>query len=190
VLVATPPTLSRFVRRADDMLLGREIVDHEVIDLRVPRVVRVNDVLLDVSPAGWQVAGVDIGVPALLRRLLPRPLRRDIDTAAHLLRWDDLDLLARLVPDGVLPADHRRLASISPADLAGIAAAVPPRQAAALIATLDDARAAATLAELCAERRAAVLAMLNSARIPRILEHTAPVAAAAAPAPLPSTARP
>jgi hypothetical protein len=53
VLVATPPTLSPFVRRADDMLLGREILDREVIDLRVPRVVRVNDVLLEASPARW-----------------------------------------------------------------------------------------------------------------------------------------
>jgi acyl CoA:acetate/3-ketoacid CoA transferase len=92
------------------------------------------------------------------------------------LRWEDLDLLAHMVPDGVLPADHRRLASFAPADLTRITTAVPPRQAAALIATLDAARAAA-------------LATLDSARNARILEHTAPVAAAT-PAPLASTAPP
>jgi hypothetical protein len=149
-----------------------------VIDLRHRRVVRANDVLLDPVRA-WQVVGVDTGAPALLRRLLPRALRRRSRDRppTHLLPWAELDLLARLAPGGVLAADHRRLAGVAPAELARICAAVPPRQAAALLATLEEARAAATLAQLRRERQVAVLATLDPDRVGRILALMAPAAA-------------
>lgn len=135
MLVAIPHPFRPFRRQADDLLLGREVLDREVIDLHRPRVVRANEVLVDPARA-WRVVGVD--------------------------------LLARLVPDGVLDADHRRLARVVPADLARICAALPPRQAAALLATLDEARAADTLALPPQPRQGAVLATLDSDRAARI----------------------
>ena len=42
------------------------------IDLRGPRLVRVNDLLLDMDEDGWHCRGVDLGHRALLHRFLPQ----------------------------------------------------------------------------------------------------------------------
>jgi len=152
------------VRRGEgDLLLGRDMLDRQVIDLHGRRVVRADDVLLDEDTGWWRVRGVETGAGALRRRLLPRSLRpQPADAGARLLAWADLALLPRLGPDTVAPADGRRLATLHPVDLARIAAAVPPRQAAALLAALDDARAAATLALLEPGRRVTLVGPLGA----------------------------
>jgi sporulation protein YlmC with PRC-barrel domain len=96
VLVAQEPKLGLYRRHVRDILLVREVMDRQVIDLRVTRPVRVNDLLIAESNNGWEVAGVALGVGALVRRRLPRALRRDV--RVRLLRWTDLELLPRLVP--------------------------------------------------------------------------------------------
>ncbi len=171
-------------RGAGDLLLGRDVLDRQVIDLRGRRVVRADDVLLAENTGWWRVTGVTTGPRAVLRRLLPWRLRpHTAGTDACLLAWADLALLPRLVHDAVEPVDGRPLVALQPADLARIAAAVSIRQAAALLAALDDAQAAATLAVLGPGRRVTLVGTLmgsmGAPRLAAILGQMPPTSAGA-----------
>lgn len=170
-------TLGPFERRAGEVLLGRDIMDSEVIDLRGPRLVRVNNVLLQEEESVWRVVGVDTGTGALVRRLLPRRLRSR-QSSTRLLAWGELELLAGEVPLGVIRPDHRRLARMHPADIARIADVVPGRHAIEIVSSLDDELAADTMEEMIDEKQADVLADLDPERAADILERMAPDAAA------------
>ena len=169
-----PPTA--YARRPGEVLLEHDLLDGTVIDLRGPKVVRVNDVLVEEAISSWLVAGVDVGAGALLHRLLPRALRRP--AAPQLVVWSELELLSSELPDGILPADHRRLARLHPADIARLAEAVPVRQATEIVASLDDELAADTMEEMADERQADVVERLDPERAADILERMAPDAAA------------
>ena len=171
------PPPSPYRRRENEVLAGRDIMDSQVIDLRVPRVVRVNDVLLERAGDGWRITGVDIGVRSLLRRLLPGRSHLH-SAAAHTLRWAEVELIASEIPDGRVVPDHQRLARLHPADIARVADAVPSRQAAEIVASLDDELAADTMEEMIDEKQADVVEHLDPERAADILDHMAPDAAA------------
>lgn len=79
-----------FARREAEALLGRDVMDREVIDVSGTRLVRVTEVVLDKADDAWHVAGVTTGLSAVMRRLLPRALRNS-RRAGKLLSWDNLD---------------------------------------------------------------------------------------------------
>lgn len=55
---------------ADEVLLGRDVLDCQIIDLAGRRVTRASDVVLGVAPGGDLVlVGIEVGVRALIRRL-------------------------------------------------------------------------------------------------------------------------
>src|SRR5207237_2114460 len=78
----------------DDIWLGRDVLDKQVIDTDGRRVVRVNDLQLVESGGKMMLVGADIGVRGLLRRLgieglgksLVRLFRRDLPMV--LVSWD------------------------------------------------------------------------------------------------------
>lgn len=180
--VAGAPEPRPYTRRPAEVLLGRDVMDGEVISLRGPRVVRVNDVALDRAGDDWAVTGIDTGTGALVRRLLlPRAvrLRRGAaGRAAHMLPWAELELLASEVPGGGVVADHRRLARLHPADIARVADAVPIRQATEIVSSLDDRLAAHTMEEMIDAKQADVVEELEPERAADILDQMAPDAAA------------
>lgn len=53
----------------DELLLGRDVLDTQVVDLHGRRLSRVSDVLLRATYSGLEVVGVDLGAAGLLRRL-------------------------------------------------------------------------------------------------------------------------
>jgi len=178
VVVASPaPPLAPFERRPREVLLGRDVMDSQVISLAEPRVVRVNDVVLAGDGAAWEVSGVDIGARALLRRVLPRALRPH-GGRTRMIPWVQVELLSSEVPGGLVPPDHRRLARLHPADIARIADAVPRAQATEIVASLDDELAADTMEEMIDAKQADVIEELEPERAADILDRMAPDAAA------------
>ncbi len=182
-LVAGATEPQPYARRPAEVMLGRDVMDGEVISLRGPRVVRVNDVALDRAGDDWTVTGIDTGTRALLRRLLlPRAVRLRRGAAAsratHILPWAELELLASEVPGGGVAADHRRLARLHPADIARVADAVPIRQATEIVSSLDDRLAADTMEEMIDAKQADVVEQLEPERAADILDQMAPDAAA------------
>jgi len=92
IAVAAPAALRPIARRGD-VLLGREVLGRRIIDRRGPRVVRAHDVALDEDTGWWEVAGVDTGAWAALRRLLPDALRPRACAGDCLRPWADLAVL-------------------------------------------------------------------------------------------------
>jgi len=177
-LAASRPGLDPFARRLGEILLGRDLMDSQVIDLRGPHVSRVNDVLLDHDAAGfWQVSGVQTGLRALARRILS-PAVVAAPAQTRLLRWADLELLAGEIPAGLAPPDHHRLAALHPSDIARLADAVPSRLSAEIVTALDDQLAADTMEEMIDKKQADIVAAIDLERAAAILERMAPDAAA------------
>jgi magnesium transporter len=171
------------------LLLSRDLLDQQVIDVHGRKVVRVNDV--DFFHDGAQnrsmlrVGGVDVGARGALRRLLkgmvPAAALRALlaRVPPREIPWDFVDLIetdpARRVR---LKISHERLARLHPADIADIVENLAPDEREAVFETLDEGVAAGALEELEPKVQKAVLESLDSDRAADIVEEMEPDAAA------------
>src|ERR1044072_7902826 len=69
-------TLRPFTRRDGEVLLARDVLDKQLIDVDGKRVVRVNDVQIIEAANEWRVTGADVSLTGLWRRLAAALLRR------------------------------------------------------------------------------------------------------------------
>ena len=168
--------LQPFQRRDDEVLLGTDVLDHQIIDITGRRIVRVNDVQLARVDDQIRIVGVDVSPQALLRRLGPR-FWRDRIVGRQLIDWSDAQYLASAAPVQ-LKVSYDRLGELNPVDLARIVDALSYRESAEIVAALDDETAAETLEEVSDERLADLLEGMDQERAADILEEMAPNAAA------------
>jgi hypothetical protein len=54
--------LTPFVRREGEVLLAKDVLDNQLIDVDGKRVVRVNDVQVIEAGDAWRVSGADVGL--------------------------------------------------------------------------------------------------------------------------------
>ncbi len=174
-------------------LLERDLLDQQVIDVHGRKVVRVNDVELQVdAPAGGtaqhptlRIHSVDIGVRGAIRRLLrglaPRSALHALLAKIPLrtIPWSFVDLIetdpARRVK---LKISHDGLASLHPADIADIVEDLAPNEREAVFRTLDEDVAAETLEEVEPRVQRSIVESLDSERAADIVEEMDPDAAA------------
>lgn len=168
--------LQPFARRNGEVLLRKDVLDHQLIDITGRRIVRVNDIQLVPVDGSYRVAGVDISSQALLRRLGPRALGERI-VGRQIIDWADVQYLASAAPVQ-LKVSYDRLSELNPVDLARIVDALSYREGAEIVAALDDETAAETLEEVSDERLADLLEGMDQERAADILEEMAPGAAA------------
>ena len=171
------------------LLLSRDLLDQQVIDVHGRKVVRVNDV--DIYQDTVQnrivlkIAGVDVGARGALRRLLKGVVPAAV-LRALLLRvppreipWEFVDLIetdpARRVK---LKISHELLAKLHPADIADIVEDLAPDDREAVFETLDEEVAAGAMEELEPKVQKAVVESLDSDRAADIVEEMGPDAAA------------
>lgn len=174
-------------------LLERDLLDQQVIDVHGRKVVRVNDVDLQVEaiPEGGKphailrIHSVDIGARGAIRRLLRGLAPRA--TLDHLLQripprtipWSFVDLIetdaARRVK---LKISNEGLAKLHPADIADIIEDLAPDEREAVFRTLDEDVAAETLEEVDPKVQKAIVESLDSERAAEIVEEMDPDAAA------------
>jgi len=171
------------------LLLERDLLDQQVIDVYGRKVVRVNDVDLHQESAGnrtvLKIASVDVGARGAVRRLL-----KGIVPAAALnvllrkippktIPWEFVDLIetdpARRVK---LKISHERLAKLHPADIADIVEELAPDEREAVFETLDEGVAAEALEEVEPKVQKAIVESLDSERAAEIVEEMEPDAAA------------
>jgi CBS domain-containing protein len=165
-----------FQRRDGEVLLGKDVLDHQIIDITGRRLVRVNDVQLALVDGIYRVIGVDVSPQALLRRLGPRSLATRVD-GRQLISWADVHYLASAAPVQ-LRVSYDRLSELNPVDLARIVDALPLRDSAEIVAGLDEAVAAETLEEVSDARLADLFEGMDQERAADILEEMTPSAAA------------
>src|ERR1043165_2992843 len=60
--------LTPFHRKEGEVLLAKDVLDNQLIDVDGKRVVRVNDVQLITAGNGWRVSGADVSPQGFVRR--------------------------------------------------------------------------------------------------------------------------
>jgi magnesium transporter len=176
-------------------LLERDLLDQQVIDINGRKVVRVNDVDLQIDISRTKdadnghpvlrVQSVDVGARGAIRRLLRGVAPK---TALHALLgripprsipWNFIDVIetdpARRVK---LKISHDGLAKLHPADIADIVEDLAPDERQAVFQTLNEEVAAEALEEVEPRVQKAIVESLDSGRAADIVEEMDPDAAA------------
>lgn len=159
-----------------DVLLARNVMDKQIVDLEGRRLIRVQDIQLSRTGTRLRVIGVDVSTSALLRRLR---LRRVADRVARRyppdsVPWSDVDLGSWKDPNVRLRVSRSGLRRLHPADLAEIAAELPADEGVELLETLEEEVAADTLEEMSPEDAVRMLEALGPERAARMLERMSP----------------
>ncbi|HTW56719.1 MAG TPA: CBS domain-containing protein [Terriglobales bacterium] len=174
-------------------LLERDLLDQQVIDINGRKVVRVNDVDLnidtqkDASPPRTilRVLSVDVGARGAVRRLL-RGVAPKLALQALIgkipprsIPWNFVDVIetdpARRVK---LKISYDGLARLHPADIADIVEELAPDERKAVFQTLNEETAAETLEEVDPKVQKSIVESLDSGRAADIVEEMNPDAAA------------
>lgn len=172
--------LEPFERREGEMVVTKDLWDRQIIDVRQRRVLRVNDVLIEQTPGNktreWRIAGVDVSLAGLARRLKLGKLAGMIRPGASqppVVNWRDLDIFGTSMAGGV-GLKHDKLARMHPVEIARITDAVSYHQGAEIISALDDTLAADTLEEIDADRQIDIVMQMPDERAADIIEEMAP----------------
>lgn len=163
------------------ILLGEDVMDQQVIDLRGRKVIRVNDIQLRWAEDAFRIVGVDIGPSGFLRRLGGPGLARAAGLLVRawrrprILPWSLIEPLGRPGDPLKLSVPWDRLKRLKPADLADIIGDLDRERLAALFRAMDTASAADALAEVDdPATRKALLELLGADLASDILEEMSP----------------
>ncbi len=175
----------------DELLLERDLLDQQIIDVDGRKVVRVNDVNLSWEltadgghAAGLRIDGVEVGLRGAARRLLhglPRGAVHGVSNRLHAstIPWRCVDLIERDPNRRVrLKIGQERLAKLHPSDIADILEELAPAEREAVFISLPEETAAETLEEIEPRLQKELLQGMDSERAADILEEMDPGAAA------------
>jgi magnesium transporter len=183
VTVATPPLEGAAAPVAmDELLLQKELLDKQIVDVEGKKVVRVNDVKL--APAGdhLRLIAADVGLPGLLRRLGLHSFgdrvlgRMPAGGVPSLISWDVVQPLQPDEPGEALRlrVTQDKIDRIHPADLAAIIEELAANEQASLIGSLDEETAADALEQLPVDTQLSILEDLNPHQAADIIENMQP----------------
>ena len=171
------------------LLLKRDLLDQQIIDVHGRKVVRVNDVELDSTPVNshvvLSVTAVDVGARGAIRRLVKGVVPSFTSRALldrippRVIPWQFVDLLetdpARRVK---LKIAYTGLSKLHPADIADIVEDLPPAEREAVFETIDEEVAAEALEEIDPDIQVSIVESLDSERAADIVTEMDPDAAA------------
>ncbi len=173
------------------LMLERDLLDQQIIDVHGRKVVRVNDVDLvwetvegDGAELSLRIAEVEVGLRGAVRRLLKGLHTATADRIAarfspSLIPWDFVDLIDRDPSRRVkLKIEQDRLSQMHPSDIADILEELAPAERQALFISLNEEIAAEALEEVKPKMQQALIESLNSGQIADIVEEMDPGAAA------------
>jgi CBS domain-containing protein/sporulation protein YlmC with PRC-barrel domain len=169
--------VGRFQRREGEVLLVRDVLDRQVIDVRGSRVVRINDLYLSQRADGYRVVALDTGGRAIVRRLLPSGMRARF-AGRMLTDWREVEYLMSDVPFIRIKSGHLQLQKLRPQQLARILSDLSKQEGAEVLASLDEDKAADTLEELSTEQQAQLLSAMPVAQAADLIEEMEPDEAA------------
>ena len=177
------------------LLLERDLLDQQIIDVHGHKVVRVNDVDLvwenyeengteSGQALSLRIAEVEVGMRGAVRRLLKGLPKQPVDRiaarfGASCIPWDFVDLIDRDPARHVrLRIEQDRLSKMHPSDIADILEELAPAERHALFLSLDEEVAAEALEEVKPKMQQSLIDALDSEQIAGIVEEMDPGAAA------------
>jgi CBS domain-containing protein len=131
--------LRPFERRPHELLLRKDVLDRQLINVDGARLVRANEIELARVDGWWRVVGVDTGPRGALRRLLPRRLAGRVHAGAF-LDWASVEPFVGHVPTLRLRVPHPRLARLHPAQIADLVEAASHAEGEEIIAAVHADR--------------------------------------------------
>ena len=171
------------------LLLCKDLLDQQIVDVNGRKVVRVNDIALHIESTSdrdelW-IQEVGVGLQGAFRRLseglMPAAWIREVQRRIkpNSIPWDYCNIIE---PDPQrrlkLHISHDRIGSIHPADLADIVEDLAPAEREALFETLDEHVAAEALSEIRPKIQVSIVESLDKERAADIIEEMAPDSAA------------
>jgi Mg/Co/Ni transporter MgtE len=171
--------------------ISRDLLDQQIIDVNGRKVVRVNDLTLEIQRGEARdsivVLEVDVGLRSIVRRLLqgalpPRWIRRiQAPIAPSSIRWEFCNVVE---PDPQrrlrLNISYSGLEELHPADIADIVEDLGPAGREAIFENMDSEVAAEALSEVDPNIQASILESLEPEVAADIVEEMSPDEAAGA----------
>jgi magnesium transporter len=167
--------LKPFLRREGEVMLAKDVLDNQLIDVDGKRVVRVNDVQIISAADEWRVSGADVSLQGFLRRLMPVGFYGS-SRPVEVLDWADVGYLATDKTAGAvqLKSSKDKLSRLHPVEIAQLAESLSPIHRTEIVESLDDEIAADTLEEMSTENQARILEDMDEERAADILEEMSP----------------
>jgi len=173
-------TLDTYRQAGGDILVKRDILDKQIVDVNGAKVVRVNDLKLEYHHGVLCLISVDVGFRGLLRRLGYEKLwglvQKNIPERE--IGWAYVGHLEPNAARLTLTMAREQMGDMHPADLAHIISRVPRLNIQTVLNSLDDETAGEAIHELDPELRSRIISELDSERASDILEEMSPDEAA------------
>jgi len=176
--------LESYTPSDEDLLVVRDILDKQIVDVNGAKVVRVNDVKLEGFNSEACLIAVDVGMRGILRRLgierkgenLIRIFGKDI--AHNLISWDYIQPLEPRLTTISLTIPRQMISELHPADIAEIISRISPQEGITLFEGLDPDTAAEALHELRPDMQTAIIDRMDKEHASDIIERMPPDEAA------------
>jgi CBS domain-containing protein len=166
--------LRRFERRPEEVLLKKDVLDRQLINVDGARLVRANEIELARLEGWWRVVGVDTGPRGAVRRLLPATLGRHI-VAGEFLDWASIEPFVGHVPSLKLRTPHPKLARLHPAQIADLVEAASHGEGQEIIEAVESDREleADVFEELDPHHQIEFLASRSDSEVAEVLQRMA-----------------
>jgi magnesium transporter len=167
----------------ETLCVRQNVLDRQIIDTKGRKVVRVNDVLLELSHGQMYVRRVEIGLAGAVRRLVagiltPRLVRHLAGGLSERgIPWDYVGLVEPRSAQIRLKV-HQQLARLHPADVADIIEDLGRMERKELVSLLDTETAAQALSEIEPSVQATVVEDMQVEKAADLLEEMQPDEAA------------
>jgi magnesium transporter len=167
-----------------DLLLVRDILDKQIVDVNGAKVVRVNDVKLEGYDTEAVLIAVDVGMRGIMRRLgverggedLWRLFKKHLPY--NLISWNYMQPLEPKLTTISLTVPRQMLSELHPADIADIISQVSHKEGASFFKDLDIDVAAEALSELQPETQVDIITGMDTDKAADIIEEMPPDEAA------------
>ena len=181
---ANPQGLRPYVPNEGEILVKRDLLDKQIVDVDGAKVVRVNDIKLGNLNQKLCIFSVDIGFRGLLRRLgyerfgerFARAIKRDIPQ--NEISWEYVQPLEANSSKLALNIARDQMNELHPADLADIIENIPIQSIRTVLDSIDAETTGDTLYELEPEMRNVVISQMEDEEVSDILEEMEPDEAA------------
>jgi CBS domain-containing protein len=175
--------LREFHRREGEVLLARDILDHQLVDTDEIQVIRAADLYLAQVGDKVRLVGVDVSIQTLLRRLGPKRFRWH-PTPDRVIDWAAVESFGEDSPEEPaamkLRTPSSALRRLRPAELADVLEGLGRSGRQELLASLDHDLAADALEEMELDELAALLRELEPAKAADLVARMEPDEAAEA----------
>ena len=164
------------IQNRETLMVGKNIQDHQLVDMDGRKLVRVNDIRMAVLSNGTYMVAVDVGLQGFFRRLgIAKPLMTFLKIfkatiPSHLILWEDVETIDTGHSGIKLSKVQSNLSTLHPSDLADIIEELDRNTQLAVFSSLDQEKAADVLEELEPDVQKILIENMSIDKIADLLE--------------------